>query len=59
MFLFINYFSQIIISQNDMTNSSKVIFKQIDQIIKKNEEDLENSKEEIRNVCILRAKATA
>ena len=59
MFLFINYFSQIIISQNDMTNSSKVIFKQIDQIIKQNEEELEKSKEDIRNICILRARATA
>lgn len=59
MFLGINYFSQIIISQNEMTGSSKVIFKQIDQIIKQNEEELEKSKEDIRNICILRARATA
>ena len=59
MFLCINYFSQIIISQNDMTNSSKVIFRQIDQIIKQNEEELEKRKEDIRNICILRARATA
>ena len=59
LFLAINYVLQMITAQNDMVRSSKELFWQIDNLVEQNEEELDVVKEDIKEVCLIRAKAAA
>lgn len=59
LFLTANYFIQIYTIEQDMVQSSENLFSQIGQVIEENDSELSAVKEEVRNSCILRARAVA
>lgn len=59
LFLGINYMLQAFAAQRDMVRSSRELFKQIQNVIRQNEDELGVVTEEISNICLLRARAVA
>ncbi len=59
LFLGINYILQMFAAQRDMVRSSNAMFRQIQNVIRENEKELETVTEEINRICLLRARAAA
>lgn len=55
----INYVLQIRMAQKNMTEESQELFGQIEKILEENTVEAENTSEEFRQTCLLRAKAAA
>lgn len=59
LFLTANYYLQIYTIEQDMIQSSENLFSQIGQVVDENETELNAVKEDLRTICILRARAAA
>lgn len=57
--LFANYFLQMYSAQQDMVESSHDLFRQVEQIVQQNNEELLKVTEDIRATCLQRAKTAA